>query len=296
MSTVADKWWGARHPPADPTHLSFKNKTVLVTGANSGLGFEAAVKYAKLGASTLILAVRSHEKGEAAKTSILNRTKCSADIVVMTVDLASFASVGEFVQRLNERVTQLHIVQLAAGVLLPSYTSSEHAYEMSLQVNVLSTALMAVLLLPKVRETAAASNDGDLPHICILNSLATEECEGKWIPEGQNLIQRINDASQFNHVTQYYLVKLAARLFMQELAAHYCDDGAGHKIIINACCPGYCKTNLLRNYPWLVRALMVPYQFVVARTAEQGSRTLVSATGLGPESNGKLWLHDELPP
>lgn len=89
-------WWGRRHPPEDPTNLSFACKTVLVTGANSGLGHEAAVKYAALGASTLILGIRTQEKGEQAKQDIAQRTKGSPNIfVIETVDLSTFASVRD---------------------------------------------------------------------------------------------------------------------------------------------------------------------------------------------------------
>jgi NAD(P)-dependent dehydrogenase (short-subunit alcohol dehydrogenase family) len=68
-------YWAAHHPPADPV-VSFVGKTILVTGANTGLGFQAAVKYAALGASSLILAARSLQKGEAAKNEIVRRTGC----------------------------------------------------------------------------------------------------------------------------------------------------------------------------------------------------------------------------
>ncbi|KAL6711118.1 oxidation resistance protein 1 [Coniothyrium glycines] len=50
--------WSVKHPPTDPI-MTFTGKTVLVTVANTGLGFEAAVKYVQKGASKLILAVRS---------------------------------------------------------------------------------------------------------------------------------------------------------------------------------------------------------------------------------------------
>ncbi|KAK4234271.1 hypothetical protein C8A03DRAFT_37961 [Achaetomium macrosporum] len=69
LGVLGKHCWAVNHPPADPT-VSFAGKTVLVTGTNTGLGFEAAVKYAALGASRLILGVRSADKGEAAKQHI----------------------------------------------------------------------------------------------------------------------------------------------------------------------------------------------------------------------------------
>lgn len=293
MSSVREQYWAARHPPADPTHLSFKGKTILVTGANDGLGFQAALKYARLGASSLILAVRSREKGEVAKRSIL-RDYSDCNITVMTVDLSTFDSVKEFVRRVNEQIPQLHIALLCAGVMTSKFETTPDGFEEALQVNVLSTALMALLLLPKLRSTV--SDGGFLPHLCILNSLATQEIKEEWIPQDQPLIERLNDVSKFDYYAHYYLIKLAARYFMQELASQLYNGPDRDKIVVNACCPGMCRTNLLRNFPLLLRMAMAPYRLVCGRTAEEGSRTLVSATALGPESNGKLWLHDELPP
>ena len=60
---------------------SFAEKTVIITGSNTGLGKEAARHIARLGAETLILAVRSLEKGEAAKRDIEKSTKCGKDVI-----------------------------------------------------------------------------------------------------------------------------------------------------------------------------------------------------------------------
>lgn len=293
MPSVITQFWEARNPPADPTNLSFKGKTVLVTGANSGMGFHAAIKYAQLGTSKLILAVRSKEKGEAAKTSIIKQTGSSADIIVMTVDLTEFASVTAFSRRVNQEVGELHVVLLCAGVMIPKFNLGPEGYELNLQVNVLSTALMALLLFPKIRDTGARSGRGDLAHLCFLNSLATQEVDAKWIPPGRSLIERISDSSSFDHISQYYLVKLAARYFMRGMADACGED---ENAVINCCCPAFCRTNLHQNYDLVTRILLYPYKLLCARTAEQGARTLVSATGLGRESHGRLWLNDELPP
>ena len=152
---------------------------------------------------------------------------------------------------------------------------------------------MALLLLPKLRSTL--SPDGFLPHLCILNSLATQEIPEEWDPIDQPLIERLNDVSRFDYYGHYHLVKLSARYFMQELAAKLHKGPDRDKLVVNACCPGMCRTNLLRNFPLILRIAMAPWRLVCGRTAEQGSWALVSATALRPESNGKLWLHDELP-
>ncbi|KAI0477881.1 short-chain dehydrogenase/reductase [Xylariaceae sp. FL0804] len=294
MPSLSSQFWDAWHPPADPTHLSFHGKTVLVTGGNSGLGFQAAVKFARQGASRLILGVRSREKGEEAKTSILNQTRCTAQITIMTVDLSTFDSVKEFARQVREESEQLHVVVLCAGVMMPRFALSAEGYELNLQINVLSTALLACLLLPELRETGAQASSQDPAHLCFLNSLATQEFEEKWIAPGQSLLERIGDSSQFDHVSQYYLVKLAARYFVQGLAATVGDQD---NVVVNCCCPGMCNgTNLHQYYDLITRMILVPYKLLCGRSAEQGARTVVSAAGLGRESHGKLWLHDELPP
>ncbi|KAI8947275.1 short-chain dehydrogenase/reductase [Xylaria longipes] len=296
---LSEQFWDARHPPANPTHLSFKGKTILVTGANTGMGFQAALKYAQLGTSTLILAVRDANKGEAAKARIMHHVTTGVDIIIKTVDLSTFDSVKAFAQDINENIPELHVVQLCAGIMSPSFTTGAEGYENSFQINVLSTALMVILLLEKVQKTATAGpDDGYIPHITFLNSVATQDVLGEWIPEDQTLVQRINDATKFDHVSQYYLVKLAARYFIEGLAAH-CSKSSPRgetNVIVNCSCPAMCRgTDLHRGYPWYVRLLLIPYKFICGRDPEHGSRTLVSAAGLGRESNGKFWFNDALP-
>jgi NAD(P)-dependent dehydrogenase (short-subunit alcohol dehydrogenase family) len=184
MSSLKDLWWAARNPPADPQHLDFKDKAVLVTGANSGLGHAAAIKYAALGANPLILAVRSQEKGEEAKANIIRATGCSPDIFMIEIlELTSFESVKDFAQRIN-KLSQLHVAQLVAGISMPTFSKSPHGHEMALQVNVLSTTLLALLLLPKLSETAATVGpDSYVPHLSFVNSVAHLEVKPDWLAD-----------------------------------------------------------------------------------------------------------------
>ncbi|KAK4212043.1 retinol dehydrogenase 14 [Rhypophila decipiens] len=307
MSSISALWHAKNNPPLDPTHLSFRDKAVLVTGANSGLGHAAAIKYAKQGANPLILAVRTAEKGETAKQAIITETNCSPDIfVILTLDLASFDSVRDFVARLDNLVPKgLHVAQLAAGVATWGFEKSTAGYEISVQVNVLSAALLAVLLLPILQRARAGTNtageDGFVPHLSFVNSVASMEVTKDELEKAgvlpvsaskTSLVEWINDENKFDNQRQYFLVKLAAWFVVQGLVERNQTLEAGQRVVINASDPGLCKTGMLRSFPAVVRAIMAVKYWILGRSVEEGARTMVSATGLGTESIGKLWRND----
>ncbi|KAL2137661.1 hypothetical protein VTI28DRAFT_8619 [Corynascus sepedonium] len=192
--------WGVKNPPTDPI-VSFQGLTVLVTGANTGLGFESGVKYAALGVSRLILGVWSAEKGESAKERILQSSgRPSSDFTaILIVDLSDFESVKYFVRALNETTTRLDVALLNAGLANPSFQQSAAGWEMGLQVNVLSTALMAILLLPLLRATAATTPattpKTTAPHLTFVNSFGHMLAERKWPRLSGSLIELANDLS-----------------------------------------------------------------------------------------------------
>jgi retinol dehydrogenase-12 len=137
-----------------PVEASLEGKTYIVTGANIGLGLEAARNLARLNASKVILAVRSVEKGEEAKASILESTWRSEDAVeVWPLCLLSTASVKEFAARVNglERVDG---VILSAAIVTETFELIE-GEEKTIKTNVISNTLLSLLLLPKLRESAA---------------------------------------------------------------------------------------------------------------------------------------------
>ncbi|KAI0536877.1 hypothetical protein GGR58DRAFT_514268 [Xylaria digitata] len=270
MATPKDLWREARNPPAEPTGLSFQDKAVLVTGANSGLGYASTVKYAAL------------EKGDAARASIIRKTGHTGQIIILILELSNFASVNTFADQLDERALQ--------------YQTSADNYELTTQVNVLSNTLLALRLLPKLRAAAASSKDNFPQHLCFLNSSASHVVNPEWLPPaGQTLIGALNDRSKFDLTNHYYLAKLAAWfgiLGVVERSEAYHDT---RKVVINACCPGMCRTNMQRDLPWFQRISQKIALLPLSRSAE-GGRSLVSATGLGPESIGKFWNDEFLPP
>lgn len=260
---------------------------MLVTGANTGIGYQAAVKFAALGASPLVIAVRTQEKGEATKAAIIRETG-NENIIVIPVDLSTFDAVKEFAAKLNEQVPKLDVALLNAGLAMPSFTKGPGGYEIALQVNVLSTALMALLILPKLRETAAAN--GTPSHLTFTTSKGYQDVEDSWLDSNKTLIDQLNTEEGYSDQRHYMMTKLATMFVLQGVADQHSDN----QVIINAACPGFCKTDLGRNFSLVAKVFMGPIQYFVARTAEHGSRSLVSATTLGPESIGKLWHDDEV--
>jgi len=130
----------------------FTGQTVIVTGSNVGLGFEAARHLVRLDASKVILAVRTLSKGETAKQSIEDSTKRTGVVEVWEVDQEDYGSVKAFADR-AKGLERLDVVILNAGLMTQEFNLAE-GHEKMMTVNVISTFLLALLLIPKLRETA----------------------------------------------------------------------------------------------------------------------------------------------
>ena len=132
----------------------FSGQTIVVTGSNVGLGFEAARTLVRLGAARVILAVRSLDKGERAAADIVQSVPGTKTLVeAWQVDIASAESVRAFVSRV-ETLDRLDAVVQNAGIMVNVFSRSEYGDESHLAVNVVGAVLVGLLLLPKLRETA----------------------------------------------------------------------------------------------------------------------------------------------
>lgn len=139
-----NKWFPPPLPPPD----TFKDQTILITGATGGLGLETAIHYAQLGASTVIITARTLSRGLTAQAIIEARTGKTGIIQVRELDMSTFASVKKFVDSLKEEVKQIDVILLNAGVYKKTYDASPDKWEETLQVNTLSTISLGLLLLP----------------------------------------------------------------------------------------------------------------------------------------------------
>lgn len=292
-ASAAMIWWSGRHTPANPTE-SFAGKTVLITGANAGLGFEAALKFAALGASRLVFGVRSLQRGKEARARICQQTGYDEDnIQLYELEMSSFDSVKGFAARLSEEVT-IDIAILNAGITAPSFRLSSEGHEMSIQIMVLSTALLAILILPQLERSALLSKRPT--HLELVTSIACRttniDCFSK---RNSAILNQVSQPSFFGVQRQYGMAKLFQMYILEGLvqatsSMESIKNGPG--VIINAVCPGPCKTTLGRDFPFILQIPMRLLQTVFFRTAEQGARSYVSGVTLGSESHGKFWNSD----
>ncbi|WYZ39610.1 hypothetical protein EsH8_III_001524 [Colletotrichum jinshuiense] len=263
---------------------SYAGQTVVITGSNVGLGKEAARHFARLGASKLILAVRSLDKGHAAKKDIQATTGCAKDVVeVWELDMSKYGSVQQFAARLNTDLERVDIFIANAGVAHVKYQQMEEN-EGTITVNVVSTFLLTALVLPKLKETAAKYNTR--PTFTITSSEVHEwtKFEARTAPDGE-IFNTINKtaASSENEVGKLYpLSKLLEVLAVRTIAELH--PASKYPVTINCLNPGLCHSELARDIDsWGMTIL----KLLLARSTEYGSRTLVHAGSQGAETHGK---------
>lgn len=120
-------------PKPLPSSVNLQGQTAIVTGANVGLGLEAAKQLAARGLTRLILAVRTVSKGEAVCEEIRRQNSGTCEVEVWQLDQESFESMKAFGERV-QTLDRLDIVILSAGVKLLQYTKSQTGHEAQVQV------------------------------------------------------------------------------------------------------------------------------------------------------------------
>ncbi len=182
-----------------PPTASFASKTVLITGANGGLGQEIVKHVIRLGANKVIFACRSRARGRTAKEQIETLLKCSPAIIeVWELDIESPTSIKSFVDRVNTSLPRLDAVINNAGIHAKNFRivyDTEH----TLAVNTIGTFLLAVQLIPKLKETARTL--GVTPHMTMVGSALYDVAK---YPEnhGDDIFSWFRDKSRFNGMNQ----------------------------------------------------------------------------------------------
>ena len=299
---VSSKW----NLPFDEK-TSFAGKTVLITGTTiSGLGFEAAQKIAALNATKLIITARSEKKGQAAKEHIERyvRSKggsgkpASPQIEIYILDMDDFSSVKAFAEKVNDNLPKLDAVILNAGVTNRAWSKTREGWEQTLQVNTISTTLLAILLLPKLLSSGDFENPTHLNFISSGTARSIKPDNVRKFYDSPNALEAMSAEKGWSgSMPQYALSKLLLEYAMRQIAMlpSVMSTSGEAKVIVNSTCPGICKTDLARQYTQksLFYRIAIWIMFLlIGRSAEAGSRQYVSAITRGRESQGKLWKND----
>ncbi|KAF7345417.1 WW domain-containing oxidoreductase [Mycena venus] len=271
-SFIVDQW--RRQPPALKADLA--GKTVVILGANTGIGFEASKHFATMNPQKLILACRSQSKGQAAVAKLKAETGYSkAELWI--IDLADFSSVRQFADRFEREAGRLDILVENAAIGSFTYTPTKDNWDISLQVNHLSTSLLALLLLPAMIRTA--QRHSTTPRLVVVSSGAHHWVEvDKKLYENPDVLKTLGGAEYCsnpkNMQGRYPLTKLFNIFFVRALNTRLPPSTS---LVVNAVDPGYCYSELRREFSGMMAVFDWLMEKALAFSAEVGSRRLVWA-------------------
>ncbi len=231
--------------------------TVVITGGNAGIGLASAIGIARTGA-TVILAVRSADKGERAADEVRAEV-AGAPVEVMSLDLASLASIRGFADQLGSRLERLDVLLANAGVTMKDRTTTTDGFETTFGVNHLGHFLLANLLRPML----AAADDGRLVVVA---------SDAHKFARGGLDFDDLQGERRYRFMRAYGASKLANILFAAEAARRWADDGTS----VNSLHPGFVATRLGRDGDGgRIGDLLAPLLKPFARTPERGASTSI---------------------
>jgi NAD(P)-dependent dehydrogenase (short-subunit alcohol dehydrogenase family) len=237
---------------------AMSGKVVVITGGNTGIGKEAAVGLAGLGARTVITS-RDEERGRAARKEIIERSGNDA-VDVMPLDLASFRSIRSFAADALDRLDRIDVLVNNAGLILVRRTETEDGFEATFGINHLGHFLLTHLLLERVAASSPA-------RIVVVASHAH-----KGARRGLDF-DDLQAERRYRWQDTYNKSKLANIYFARELARRL--DGTG--VTVNALHPGFVRSDFGRDgdlgglYGWGIKYVAGPF----AISPERGARTTI---------------------
>ncbi|MEM1326898.1 MAG: oxidoreductase [Bacteroidota bacterium] len=240
---------------------SQKGRIAVVTGSNTGLGYETALAIAKKEAK-VILACRNKTKAENARREML-KTVPDADIDILLIDLSKLDSVREFAENYQRKYDRLDLLINNAGVMMPPYTKTEEEFELQFGANHLGHFLLTGLLLDVLLKTPNS-------RVVSLSSLAHKN--------GEINFDDLQSEEKYSASKAYGQSKLACLMFAYELQRRL--EKAGHTNTISvAAHPGVSPTELIRHLPkFLVTVLSATIGKLVTHPPEEGAKpTLMAA-------------------
>jgi NAD(P)-dependent dehydrogenase (short-subunit alcohol dehydrogenase family) len=231
-------------------------KVVVVTGGNSGIGKQAALELAGMGA-TVVIAARNPQKAVAAVKEIQEATKAAERVSTIPIDLTSFASVRAFVDAFTAQHETLDVLLNNAGLVLQKRVVTQDGHETQFQTNHLSHFLLTQLLRPQLEKAGNARvvNVSSGAHNTARKGLDFDDLE--W------------EQRRYRGFTVYSCTKLMNIYFTRELSKRWETTG----ITSNALHPGFVASNFAKERDYgvlgnIVMPLSRPFSISVVKGAQ----------------------------
>ena len=247
--------------------FDLSGRTVIVTGANSGIGFAATRQMAAAGAS-VVMACRNADKARTAAEAIRS-SGVTGSVEVEIVDIGNLASVRDFAGRMNSSGRSIDILLNNAGVMALDKTQTPDGLEAQIGINhfghfALTGLLMPVLVANGGGRVVNVSSMGHRPGRVVLDDLMFER-------------------RRYSRWGAYFQSKLANLLFTRELDRRLRSADNG---VIGVCShPGTARTELGKSGSSTTNFVMRNFTGVLIRSSEQGAEALVRAC-VDPQASG----------
>ena len=239
--------------------MALQGKTVLITGADGGIGSETTKALAKRGA-TIIMACLDLNDAKPVYQDIKQESG-NENIEMMQVDLASLSSTREFARQFSQKYQQLNVLINNAGVFCWKREETEDGFEKTIGINYLGHFLLTHLLLPILKQTPGAR---------ILNVSSNAYFQGKIDLNDLHLKKKYKGTKAYNSS------KLAIVLFTQELAERLKDKD----VAVNALHPGHAPTNIWNMWPgkWYQALLFIILRMLMKPTVAAAQNSIYLAS------------------
>ncbi|XP_065048894.1 short-chain dehydrogenase TIC 32 B, chloroplastic [Musa acuminata AAA Group] len=238
------------------------NLTAIITGATSGIGAETARVLAKRGLR-LVIPARDLKRAAEVKDWIQGESP-EAEIILMEMDLSSFASINRFCSMFLSLGLPLNILVNNAGKYCKKLQLTEDKFEMTFATNYLGHYLLTENLLEKMIETSART--GIEGRIVNVSSVIHT-----WVKRGRFKLSHMLNPKDFNGTQAYAQSKLANIMHAKELARRL--RGRNAMVTINAVHPGVVKTGIIRDHKGLITDSVFFLASRLLKSTSQGAST-----------------------
>jgi retinol dehydrogenase 12 len=235
-----------------------------------------------------------YDESRKARKEILASAKRSSPgtVEIWQLDMAEYGSVLAFGERI-QKISRLNVFIANAGIETTHFERFE-GNESTLTVNVISTILVSLLAIPKLRETSNAQAKPS--HLVITRSAVHIWAKPEHLvaPKPGHIFESLNNESTADMSDRYNLSKLLLLLAVRKLAEALTGSMEKGHVILTIVNPGWCKTDLFRTID-LGKGQGFGLR-LIGSTAEEGSRTLVYGAAAGADAHGKFMSESRIKP